>query len=306
MKGWVLALSVALLLDGALYWGLSRVSVEKEDLARRREELQARVEALRESGAWGRQIETLLRQASASLGEVARDLDIAELRDLLIGAERGLDIDRLSLDFRPSSDAPKGMEGGRVSASLEGAFPAVHAYLQRVEDLLLPLSPESFTLRADEFERVLLTIDWNGLWSLENGTIGELSPGDLARLESWLALERDRRPLRNFFAEGEVPPAEGSPPTPARESSPAEPSLPPLAAESSPPPPRLTGFVIARPELETDVDRRVLAALRFEGELRLVGVGDVVGSYRVEEIDARESVLLVHEESGERLKLFLE
>jgi hypothetical protein len=50
----------------------------------------------------------------------------------------------------------------------------------------------------------------------------------------------------------------------------------------------------------------VLAALRFEGELRLVSVGEVVGSYRVEEIDAKESVLLVHMESGERLKLFLE
>jgi hypothetical protein len=73
-----------------------------------------------------------------------------------------------------------------------------------------------------------------------------------------------------------------------------------------PPPPRLTGFVIARAELESDVDRRVLAALRFEGELRLVGVGELVGSYRVEEIDARESVVLVHQESGERLELFLQ
>jgi hypothetical protein len=75
---------------------------------------------------------------------------------------------------------------------------------------------------------------------------------------------------------------------------------------SLPQPPRLTGFVIARPELEPDVDRRVLAALRFEGELRLVGVGDVIGSYRVEEVDARERVLLVHQETGERMELFLE
>jgi hypothetical protein len=49
----------------------------------------------------------------------------------------------------------------------------------------------------------------------------------------------------------------------------------------------------------------VLAALRFEGELRLVGVGEVVGNYRVEEIVARESVFLVHQESGERLELLL-
>jgi hypothetical protein len=49
----------------------------------------------------------------------------------------------------------------------------------------------------------------------------------------------------------------------------------------------------------------VLAALRFDGELRLLGVGDPIGPYRVEEIDARESILLVDQESGERLKLYL-
>jgi hypothetical protein len=37
-----------------------------------------------------------------------------------------------------------------------------------------------------------------------------------------------------------------------------------------------------------------------------VGVGDVIGSYRVEEIDARDRVLLVHQETGERMELFLE
>jgi hypothetical protein len=78
-----------------------------------------------------------------------------------------------------------------------------------------------------------------------------------------------------------------------------------LEEPALPPAPKLTGFVIARPELETEVDRRVLAALRFEGELRLLGVGDAIGPYRVEEIDARESILLVDQESGERLKLFL-
>jgi hypothetical protein len=308
MKGLILALALILSLDGILYWGLSRISSEKKNLERRREELEARVDALRETGARGRMLEALLGAASASMGKVERELDIAELRDLLIGAEGGLDIDRLSLDFRPAQDAPEGREGGRISANLGGAFDAVHAYLRRVEGLCLPLAPEAFSLSADGSDRVLLVIEWNGLWGPANETLEELSPADQAGLESWLATERNRRPSRNLFSELEEVSAEPAAPRLTRETlPPLEPTPPPsaasMAASSSP---RLTGFVIARPELETDVNRRVLAALRFEGELRLVGVGDVVGSYRVEEIDARESVLLVHEESGERLKLFLE
>jgi hypothetical protein len=240
---------------------------------------------------------------------VDRALDIAELRDLLLGAERGLDIDRFSLDFRPAQDAPKGQEGGRISANLGGSFDAVYDYLGRVEDLRLPLAPEALSLSADDSGRILLAIEWNGLWSGENRTLDELSPLDIARLEGWLASEPAPRPGRDLFSEGAVSTVAAVPPRLARES-PAlpEPSTPPSsgANEPSSPRPRLTGFVIARPELETDVNRRVLAALRFEGELLLVGVGEVVGSYRVEEIDAKESVLLVHQESGERLKLFLE
>ncbi len=310
MKGSIPVLVLLLSLDGALYWGIGRLSSEKTDLADRRDELAARVDALRKTDARSRQIEALLRAASQSMGKVEKGLDIAELRDLLIGAERGLDVDRLSLDFRPAQDALKGKESGRVSANLEGSFDAVHTYLERVEGLRLPLAPEAFSLRADDSGRVLLAIEWNGLWSLSNLPREklELSPAEVARLEGWLEIERGSRPAVNLFSGGEVP-VERGPASLTREAPPPpEPSTPELSGgnEHSPLPPRLTGFVIARPELETDVNRRVLAALRFADELRLVGVGDVVGSYRVEEIDARESVLLVHQESGERLKLFLE
>lgn len=307
MKGSILALALLLSLDGALYWGLRRISSEKTDLTDRRDELRARDDALRETGARGRQIEALLRAASQSMGKVEGALDIAGLRDLLIGAERGLDVDRLSLDFRPAQDASQGRQGGRVSASLGGSFDAVHTYLDRVEGLRLPLAPEAFSLRADDSGRVLLAIEWNGLWGLPNRSLEELSPAEVALLESWLAIEGGAPPAGNLFSEGEVP-AEPAPPRLTRESpAPPEPSTPELSVANEPSslPPRLTGFVMARPELETDVKRRVLAALRFEGELTLVGVGDVVGSYRVEEIDARESVVLVHQKSGERLKLFL-
>jgi len=310
MKLSILGLALLLSLDGALYWSLRQLSGETADLDRRREELAARAGALRETGERERRIEALLRDGSQTMGRVDRALDIAELRELLLEAERGLDIDRFSLDFRPAQDAPKGQEGGRVSANLAGAFDAVYDYLGRVEDQRLPLTPEALSLTPDDSGRILLAIEWKGIWSGEARALDELSPQDIARLETWLASEPAPRPGRNLFSGGAVStePAEDSPRLARESPAPPELSLPSLASASEPPspPPRLTGFVIARPELETDVHRRVLAALRFEGELRLLGVGEVIGSYRVEEIDARESVLLVHEESGERLKLFLE
>jgi hypothetical protein len=308
MKVSILALALLLALDGAIYWSLRRLSSENADLSLRREELVARAGDRNETGERGRKIEALLRAGSQSMERADRALDIAELRDLLLGAERGLDIDRFSLDFRPAQDAPKGQEGGRISANLGGSFDAVYDYLGGVENLRLPLAPEALSLSADDSGRILLAIEWNGLWSGENPTLDELTPLDIASLEGWLANEPAPRPARDLFSEGSGSTEPGAPPPLARESpAPPEPlTLSPRGASQPSPPPRLTGFVIARPELETDVNRRVLAALRFEGELLLVGVGEVVGSYRVEEIDARESVLLVHRESGERLKLLLE
>jgi len=302
MKASILALVLALALDGGLYWALRRSAREKADLVRRRQELAARVDALQQTGARGLPIEALLRTASESMVGDERPLDIAAFRDLLIGAERDLDLDRLSLDFRPAQDASKGREGGRVSATLAGSFDAVRSYLARVEGLRLPLAPEAFSLRTDDSGRVLLAIEWNGLWGLPRRALEELSPEEVARLASWLAFEPAPGPARSLFPAGD-PGVEPPIPPPALER-PAP--LSPAEVTDSSLPPRLSGFVIARAELERDVNRRVLAALRFEEELRLVGVGEVVGSYRVEEIVARESVLLVHQESGERLRLFLE
>jgi hypothetical protein len=177
-----------------------------------------------------------------------------------------------------------------------------------VESLRLPLAPEAFSLTSEASGRVLLAVEWNGLWSLPSRELEVLSPADVAQLETWLATEGDPRPVKNLFSEGEasssLPPTSGPKISGLARVATAEPSI--ASEPSLPPPPRLTGFVIARPELEKDVGRRVLAALRFEGELRLVAVGETVGRYRVEEIDPRESVLLVHQETGERLKLFLE
>jgi hypothetical protein len=234
-------------------------------------------------------------------------LDIAALRDLLLSAERGLDLDRFSLDFRPSQEMAEGREGGRISANLGGTFDAIYDYLGRVEAMRLPLAPDAVSLRAEDSGRIVLAVDWNGLWRDERAAPEALSTAEIARLQSWLGREAGPAPGRDPFTARALSPEPALAALPAMR--PSEPAAP-LASEALEAPPiaeapTLTGFVIARPELETDVNRRVLAALRFEGSLRLLGVGDAIGSYRVEEIDARESVVLVNQESGERLMLFL-
>ena len=303
-----LALALLLALNGALYWGLRRLESERADLAGRRDELAQRSRSLRETGERGERVDALLREGSRKIGELDRALDIAGLREILLRMERGLDIDRFSLDFRSSPDVPGGGEGGGVSAQLAGSFDAVHGYLARVEELRLPLTVETLTLRRDDSGRVLLGIEWRGVWRGENGSLEKLAPGDVAGLEAWLASEPAPAPSRDLFSDGAVA-SESAAGPPVEETAPQPEEVLPSPVETRellPERPRLTGFVIARPELEPDVHRRVLAAVRFEGELLLLAVGEQAGPYRVEEIVAKESVLLVHLESGERLTLLLE
>jgi hypothetical protein len=297
----LLAIVLLLVLDVALYSGLRQRAREKADLERRREELAARRESRIGMGEKGRRIQALLRAGSEAIDRSRRSLDIAEMRDLLLGAEQGLAIDRFSLDFRPEKGAAKGMEGGRVGAGLGGSFPAIFAYLARVENLRLPLAPSTLSMRREDFGRVVLSVEWNGLWGQPSSTLEDLSTEDIERMESWLRRDTALPPARNPFSLGVVSNEAAAPPPASVTHAP-----PPPPEELKPAPPKLTGFVIARAELEADVSRRVLAAIRFEERLLLVGLGETVGSYRLEEIDARESVLLVHEETGERLRLVLE
>jgi hypothetical protein len=308
MKAWIVVL-VLVLLDGALYWGIERLERERAGLESRREALAQRAEEERRIVERSHEVKALLESTERSMGSASGEaLDIARLRELLLSAERGLDIDRFSLDFRPSQELAEGREGGRIHASLGGSFDAIYDYLRRVEEMRLPLAPDTVSLRANELGRILLEVDWNGLWREDGTAMETLTPSEIARLEGWLGREPVPPPGRDPFTARALSPEEKpstSPVIPFQEpvaplsSASAEPA--PLVSET----PKLTGFVIARPELETDVSRRVLAALRFEGSLRLLGVGDAIGGYRVEEIEARDSVVLVNQESGERLTLFL-
>jgi hypothetical protein len=62
--------------------------------------------------------------------------------------------------------------------------------------------------------------------------------------------------------------------------------------------PRLTGFVFSGGRIDQPV-----AAIGFEGRMWLVGVGENVGPFRVEEIVVGEEAYLVHQETGESLRL---
>jgi hypothetical protein len=298
----VLLLGAIVLIDAALLLGLRRLDAERADLERRNAERQALFESSHRAFEQRAQVGELLNSTIGVMPEPS--LDIALLRDSLIAAERGLDVDRISLDFRPSASSP-GFAGGGVSANLQGSFRALYAYLGRVEALKLPLAPEEISMRSEDGRRALLTIRWRALWGIERSFDPmTLEPSEVARLRSWLARADVSAPLsRHLFRRGaEVDTIE--PGVPYEVPSPPDPGI--AEPEPEPETPLLSGFVLARPELEPDVSRRVLAALRFEGELRLLKVGDVVGGYRVERIDAPDSVLLVDERTGESLRLFLE
>lgn len=298
-----LALAAIAVLDAALLLGLRRLDAERAELEQSNAESQTRFESSQRAGEHRIQVEELLKSTVGAMPEPP--LDIALLRDALIAAERGLDVDRISLDFRPAASPAPGFGGGGVSANLRGSFPALQEYLGRVEALHLPLAPEELSMRPEEAGRALLTIRWRAVWGIERSLDPmTLEPREVARLRAWLARADVRPPAsRHLFLSGpEVDTIERR--APYEVPAPPEPVVAELEPEQDIP--VLSGFVLARPELEADVTRRVLAALRFEGELRLLKVGDLVGGFRVERIDAPESVLLVDERTGESLRLFLE
>ncbi len=233
--------------------------------------------------------------------------DIGALRDVLVRAEQGLSIDRLSLEFRPQERLPAEFGGSSVHASLRGRFEAIYDYLERLELMFLPLSPGNLTLRGDP-SGVTLTIQWAARWPLagDEGAL-ELSPTEVSKLTQWLSLEPRARPERDIFSFGvaEVP-VEGGSFTREPELVSPEMLVEDPEPEAEPERPVLTGFVLARPELEPDVRRRVLAALRYQGEVRLVMVGDTIGEYVVDRMEARASVTLTRTDTGELLRLTFE
>jgi hypothetical protein len=310
MRSRLLLLVLLVASDAGLFWISSRLAAERDRLIAAQAAGRTLDEARFAAREHERRVADLEKRLSSLLLPLPlADLDIARLRDLLIGAERGLDLHRLNLDFRPDDDPSAGAGRGKIQASLSGSFAAICEYLRRVEALRLPLRPDDVALRLESSEQIALSVSWTALWGSGGGIGNEISEDDVARLDRWLAREASPPPERNLFSarSAEMPPA---PPAVDRARPLDEESKSAVAStgavEIEAPTPTLAGFVLARPEVEKDLSSRVLAALRFEGEIRLVKIGDVIGGFRVERIDARESVILVDRTTGERRKLLLE
>ena len=297
--------------NGALWVESRSVSQEKAVLSHQLSESSEQVERERASSSERQRFENL--EALARDKTPAEPLGIAPLRDLLIEAERGLAVQRLALDFRSAARLPADLDGNRIDASYQGSLDGLFGYLARVEAMQLPLLTETLSLRSagsSLSSTITLAIRWLALWphDVESAPIA-IVPAEVESLTAWiersrpLDLDRDLFAFGNIAPELEALPIETAPaPAAPRELLETE----DVVREVVPPSPELAGFVLVRPELESDVRRRVLAAMRYEGTVRLVQVGDHIGGYVVERIDARESVTLADARTGKRLLLRLE
>jgi hypothetical protein len=122
-----------------------------------------------------------------------------------------------------------------------------------------------------------------------------LSRESLVRLRNWLQEEsvgRQEAPERDLFREAVEP-------VPTLQPAANEPAV--TAVVPPIPPPRLAGFVLRDEDNEAS---RVLAAIRFEGRVWLVGEGELVGTYRVQRIVLEdEEVFLVEEGGGQESRI---
>jgi hypothetical protein len=119
----------------------------------------------------------------------------------------------------------------------------------------------------------------------------DLSPQALVHLDSWLRRVRQDQgvspPRRNIFRKVTEP----GPESPLH-------VVPPSSPEASRP--QLVGFIFAG---GPDGEESPSAAVRFEGRMFLVKVGDSVGPYRVKRMVVGEEIEL--EDAGETIRLLL-
>lgn len=301
MRVSVAALVALLLLNGAVAAMRDRLAEEQEGLRERAAEQETASELGASEEKRHRALATLIERARVH--GLPHRLGVGAIRDLLIDAQRGLSIDRLSLEFRPAEDTVAGQDGSQISAFLAGSFEGLFDYLARIESLKLPLTPRGLSLQQDSAAGggLGLNIRWTALWEAN----GQPDTSEVAALNAWLDRESPPHTGRDPFSETgrEVVRGERVSEAPVLEAP--APVEPPSRRDGSPEVPRLIGFVVARPELEADVTRRVLAALRYEGQLHLLGVGDRVGVYRVEALEARDRVELLDTVTNDRVVLEL-
>ena len=231
--------------------------------------------------------------------------NMGSFRNSLVASEKGLEIHRLSMDFRPEQHLSTGLGGSYITASLRGSFDAVFEYLTRVEALRLPLSPENLVLRTDN-SYVTLTISWSARWP-KHDVVTQLQDRDIEMLVQWFSREPNVSSGRDLFAVGTTRVAKTVLPLVERQVAGVFEKEAEKFNFEAQKIPVLTGFVTSPSESSsTDVGQKVFAALQYDGETRFVVVGDAFGNYVVEKIRERESVTLLNSVDGKRFVLTLE
>jgi hypothetical protein len=311
---------VLVLVNGAVYVSSTRpTSDELERLGLRQRELDGAL-AVEEkiAGEWSHFTE--LVEAAQSVVEPLSSADGSAqsgLRRAFLEAEKGLGLRRDALEFRPErTQLPNGFDGVRIRVIEAGRFTDLVTYLHRISHLKVPMVPAEMSLvkATTGAEPLVLSATFSASWPEEAGTGDEgqtavegdrdelgiperLHEEALPRLMQWLqADESSARPLpsRDIFRRG-APVAVA--PTTTAPATPVTSEREPFASEQ----PRLTGFVFGGGRIDEPV-----AAIRFDGRMWLVGVGEQVGPFRVEDMVVGEEATLVHQDSGESLRLTIQ
>jgi hypothetical protein len=294
------------LANGLAFGFLSRpTSRALETLEARQGELDDILAAQEEStGRWN-QLSELVETAGPVLEPLVTGEESVQskLRGAFLEAEQGLGLNRETLELRPVGRPPKGFAGVRVRVIQTGYYAELVTYVDRISGLKMPVEPvELFIVKSSSGTAPLtLTATWSAVWpevparqvegsADPDGVDDEAFP----LLLGWLKAE----PVSPGTASSRDIFRMGARPAVAAESSLPETSSPaldePVAAER----PRLTGFVFSGGTLDGP-----RASIRFEGRTWLVGVGELVGPFRVDEMVAGEEVTLVHQETGETMML---
>jgi len=124
---------------------------EKQELEARRGELDQAIAKGRNEVARWRKLADVVELARPVVDPVPpwEGASLSGLRAAFVGAERGLPLQRLTLEFEPESKSPPGLEAFRVHVSERGDFGSLRKYLERLTRLRAPMATRSLSVIRD-------------------------------------------------------------------------------------------------------------------------------------------------------------